>query len=115
MVYSKSGKNNVLLIGFISGILVLVICLFLIVPLITSVNIDSNLSVLLIVVSLCFIAGILLNFLGWYRNNSKLAFIAVIFYIIPLINEVYYIIPTLALCIIGSFMVKKNKTGFYFA
>ena len=112
----NSGKNNVLLVGFISGILVLVVCSILIVPLITSVNVESNsLLVLFIVVLFSFIAGILLNFLGWYRNNFKLAIIAAIFYIIPLINEVYYIIPTLVLCVIGSFMVKKSKTGFYFA
>ena len=116
MVNLRFSKNIFLLIGFILGIFVLIISSINSVLIITSVNIESNLAVLLIVVSVSFIAGIVLNFLGWYKNNPKLAFIAAILYIIPLVKgPLYYLIPTLVLCIIGSFMVKKNKAGFHFA
>jgi hypothetical protein len=61
---------------------------------------------------ICCLAALVLIFLGWLKNNSKIAFIATFFYI-PFIfsTNVFSIVLAIAsmiLCIIGSNQLKKK-------
>ncbi|GHU17026.1 hypothetical protein FACS1894163_07440 [Spirochaetia bacterium] len=96
-----NGKKTMLFVAGFIGTIGALIMLLLCTPI--SGEIDKTTIMIFAVFTVITVSAVILNWIGWYKNNAKLTRIAAILYIFSIIG-----IPSAILCFIGFGKLKKE-------